>query len=387
MSTAPFIETRDIESSHLKAIGYDAETFTLAARFLPGKNAPAGKLYHYSGVSEEVWDDIENPKGGMSTGKAFAALIKSNPDRYPFACVDDGSVLHFIPLKTEESATDFTGNGTPVPATVIEAKITIIPDDEEGLKTLAIATRAEATALTITTAAECEEASLEVLRIREQRKMAIEKVNRIKIPATQAWQAACALFNEIDGRYAEAEKYLDGGILAYRAAEKRRAAEEAAALKKKEDERLAAAIKEQQAQFRRDQEAAEIEAKEKADELAKSDATIAQAQGAPAEVVRQILENPLLVTVRHVAPPPLAFTPAPPPIVQQNIPQVAGLGFTTVWCHEITDESAIPVNHDFYSRDDSKINAKVQSLKQHANIPGVRVWSEERSIKRTSRKG
>jgi hypothetical protein len=375
MSTAVVIHMRDIESSLLKAIGHCAETFTLSARFLPGKQSPAGKVYFYSGVSEEVWDDIENPKNGETIGQAFTRIIKKNPDKYPYTCVDDGTIV----------ATDFTGTGTPVPATVIEAQPVVIPDDEAGLKTLAMTTRAEVTSLTITTAAECEAASREVLRVREQRKLAIEKVNKIKVPATQAWQAACELFREIDGRYAEAEKYLDGGILAYRAAEKRRAAEEAARLKRQEDERLAAALREQQAQFKRDQEAAAAEAKQKADDLAKADAAIAEAQGQPAEFVKQILDNPLPVTVRHVAPPPLAFTPAPSPIVEQNIPKVAGLSFTTVWCYEVTDESAVPMGHEFFSLDESKINVKVQTLKQHTNIPGVRVWSEERSIKKAKR--
>ena len=72
--------------------------------------------------------------------------------------------------------------------------------------------------------------------------MAIERVNKIKIPATQAWKAACELFNEIDGRYAEAEKYLDGGILSYRATERRRAEAEAAAIRKQQEEARAAAF-------------------------------------------------------------------------------------------------------------------------------------------------
>jgi hypothetical protein len=397
MSTAVLIPMHDVESSLLKQIGYHEDSFTLAARFLPGKKSPAGKVYHYRGVSEEIWDDIENPKNGMSVGEAFTAIIKKNPDKYPYVCVDEGLAAESEPAKVysfrdvdavvKSNSIDFTADGTPVPAQIIDApKPTIIPDDEEGLKTLAMTTRAEVTALTITTAAECEAASIEVLRVREQRKLAIEKVNKIKIPATQAWQAACALFNEIDGRYAEAERYLDGGILAYRAAERKRAADEAAALRRQEDERRAAAIREQQAQFKRDQEAAEAEAKQKADELAKADAAIARAQGEPEEKVNQILANPFPMPVRHVAPPPLAFTPAPPPIVQQSIPRVAGLSYSTEWFYTITDESQIPLTHEFYSLDPKKINAKVQSLKKHANIPGVDVDSREIPIKKVGKR-
>jgi hypothetical protein len=389
MSTALLIPMRAVESSHLKAIGYDADSFTLAARFLPGKQSPLGKVYYYAGVSEETWDDIENPKGGQSIGEAFASIIKKNPDKYPFSCVDQGIVVYsFSDVKAvvDSTAVDFTSNGTPVPAQIIEAAITVIPDDEEGLKNLAIATRAEATSITIVTAAECEAASREVLRIREERKAAIAKVNKIKVPATQAWQAACELFREIDVRYAEAEKYLDDGILSYRAAERQRAAHEAAALRRQEDERLAAALREQQAQFKRDQEAAEAEAKQKADELAKADAAIAQAQGEPEEKVKQILANPFPMAVRHVAPPPLAFTPSAPLIVQQNIPKVAGLSYSTEWFYTIRDEAQIPLTHEFYTLDPKKINGKVQSLKKYANIPGVDVDSREVPIKRAGKR-
>lgn len=379
MATAVLIPMHDIESSLLKQIGHCAETFTLSARFLPGKNSPAGKVYHYSGVSEEIWDDIDNPKGGETSGQAFTRIIKKNPDKYPYACVDEG-VKHSATIEAAPAASD------PVPQqAVAEVLPPEIPDDEEGLKNLAMATRTEATALTITTSAECEAASIEVLRVRAQRKLAIEKVNKIKIPATAAWKAACDLFNEIDGRYAEAERYLDGGILQYRAAERQRAAVEAARLAREQQQAREKAEREQREEFERQQRAAEAEAKERAAQLAQEDAKAAEAQGAPAEVVQAIIDNPLPVTVRHVAPPALAYVHVPAPIVQQNIPTVAGLGFTTEWLYEITDESQIPLTHDYFSLDPKKINAKVQSLKKHANIPGVRVYSEERSIKRTGK--
>lgn len=370
MATAVF-QMQDVQSSLLKQLGHDAETFTLSARFLPGKNSPAGKVYVYQNVSEEVWDDIINPKNGASVGEAFTAIIKKHPELYPFACIDEGQG---------------SNPSSPAIQAVAEVLPPEMPDDEEGLKNRAMEARIEATALTISTAQECEAASLEVLRIRTERKLAIEKVNKIKIPATAAWKAACDLFNEVDGRYAEAERFLDSGILAYRANERQRVAEENARLQREQTAAREKAEREQREEHERQQRIANEEAEQRSAQLARQDAATAEAQGAPAEVVEQILANPLPVTARVVAPPPLAFASAPAAIVQQNIPKVAGLSFTTEWFYEIRDESLIPFTHEFYTLDEKKINAKVQSLKKHADIPGVFVDSREVPIKRTGKK-
>lgn len=374
MATAVMIPLEPVTSSRLAAIGYDEDTFTLAVRFPPSKKSPAGKVYHYGNISEEMYDDLKHAE---SIGVYFGQNILNNTEKYPFVCVDEGTGNTDL-----ESASAPVAESLPtlIPTAAPEV---IIPDDEAGLKALALSTRSEATMLSISTADECESASREVLRIRSERKLAIEKINRIKEPATAAWKAACALFNEVDSRYAEAESFLDQGILSYRAKERKRIADENAALLRKQQEEQAAAIRTQQEEYSRQQAEAQREADEKAAELAKSDAKQAEAQGAPAEVVQQIIDNPLPVTVRHVAPPPLQFASIPAPLAQQNIPQVAGLSFKTEWFYQITDESRIPLSHEFYTLDPSKINAKVQSLKRHANIPGVLVDSREVPIKRT----
>lgn len=374
MATMTAIQLEPVTSSRLAAIGYDEETFTLAVRFPPTKKSPAGKIYHYSGVSEEVFDDMKNAE---SIGVFFGETIIKNPERYPCLCVDEGTGE-----PQGASSQDAPAPAVEAPPAIAE---TIIPDDEEGLKALAMSARSEATMLSITTADECEAASREVLRIRTERVRAIEKVNKIKIPATQAWKAACDLFNEVDGKYKEAEKFLDDGILSYRAKEKRRIADENARLAREEEARQAEARRLQQEEHKRLQKIADDEAAARSAALAEEDAQIAAAQGAAPEEVQQIRETPVPVIARHVAPPPLAYAAAPQSIAVQNIPKVAGLAFTTEWLYEITDESLIPVSHEYYTLDRKKVNAKVQALKQHANIAGVRVYSEERSIKRTAK--
>lgn len=369
MATLAAIELIPVTSSRIAAIGFDPDSFTLAVKFPPAKKSPTGKIYHYASVSEELYDDLMNAE---SIGVFFGQNIQSYAERYPFVCVDEGAGA---PAEAVSAIVEIS-------SPVAEILPPCIPDDEEGLKTLALATRAEVTALTISTSEECEIASHEVLRIRAERKLAIEKVNKIKIPATQAWKAACDLFNEIDGRYAEAEKYLDGGILSFRAKEKARAAAEAAAEQRRQDAERAQALRVQQEEFKRLQAIAEEEARVKAAELAEADAKIAEAQGATPEEVEEIRENPLPVQVRHVEQPPIAYMSSAPAVIRQDIPKVQGLGFTTVWLYEVTNEAAIPLSHDYYSLDLKKVNAKVQALKKHANIPGVRVWDEERSIKK-----
>lgn len=377
MATAPQIKLEPINSSRIAAVGFDADSFTLAVKFPPTKAAPMGKVYHYSGIDEMMFEDLKNAE---SIGRFFGETIVANPQRFPFVCVDPGTVVDPMeaPATPEVPAAE---SGTVL---VTEGTVSVVPDDAEAIKAFALEARAEATAISIETADECEAASREVLKIREQRKIAVAKVNAIKEPATQAWKAACALFNEVDGRFAEAEKYLDDGILAYRERERRRIAAETAAHEAAQRAQREAAEREQREEFARRQAQAKAEADQRAKVLAEQDAAAAEQAGAPDEIVQQIRENPLPVTIEPVAPPPLAFFPSSMSIPKANIPKVDGLSFMTAWEYEIVDESLIPLSHDYFTLDSKKIAAKVDALKQHANIPGVRVFSKEVPRKRTA---
>lgn len=48
------IEWKGVFSDRVQEMGYDAETKTMAVRFR------GGKVYHYKGVPEEVFDDVSN---------------------------------------------------------------------------------------------------------------------------------------------------------------------------------------------------------------------------------------------------------------------------------------------------------------------------------------
>jgi hypothetical protein len=68
------MERVNVESSLLKALGYDAGTSTLEVEF------HNGSVYVYAGVPEGVYSEV---MGSESVGKAFNRLIKSE-GAYPY---------------------------------------------------------------------------------------------------------------------------------------------------------------------------------------------------------------------------------------------------------------------------------------------------------------
>jgi hypothetical protein len=394
MSSMPHL--MPVTSSRIAEIGYDEDQFALYIRFPATKKAPAGKVYRYGHVSEEMFHDFQSAE---SLGTFFGQHLLKNPD-HPCTLVDEGlesasDSSTSNDVEKQEAPVDSQPVEEPIrpakfevyePSVAVPDTIPELPEDDDGLKLRALEVKEAATALRIDSPAACEEASRRVLLIRAERKIATAKPQELKDITHKAWKAACEFFNEVDSYYAEAERYYDHGILQFRRLERERAQAESARIRREEELRLAEARRKQQEEHERLQREAKEEADRRAQELAKQDAAIAEAQGMPAEMVRQIAENPLPVAVEPVAPPPLEYTPAGAMVPAQSLPQVKGLGFTTVWLYEILDESLIPFTHEFYSLDLKKVNAKVESLKKHANIPGVRVYSEERPIKRAGRK-
>lgn len=68
----PPIELKPVESSQIKAIGYDAETHTLAVAFKYG----VGAIYHYPEVQAETHEQFVNAE---SIGQFFGKHIKALP--------------------------------------------------------------------------------------------------------------------------------------------------------------------------------------------------------------------------------------------------------------------------------------------------------------------
>lgn len=68
----PPIELKAVESSQIKAIGYDEKTRTLAVTF----NYGAGAIYHYPDVAPEIAEAFVKAE---SIGKFFGQHIKALP--------------------------------------------------------------------------------------------------------------------------------------------------------------------------------------------------------------------------------------------------------------------------------------------------------------------
>lgn len=69
---APHIELHPVESSQVKAVGYDPKTQTLAVTFAHG----AGAIYHYPDVTHEAYQAFIKAE---SIGKHFGKHIKPLP--------------------------------------------------------------------------------------------------------------------------------------------------------------------------------------------------------------------------------------------------------------------------------------------------------------------
>jgi len=65
----------------------------------------------------------------------------------------------------------------------------------------------------------------------------------------------------------------------------------------------------------------------------------------------------------------------PQPQLETEIPAMRGVSFTTVWRFQITDVNQIP--RSYMIPDDKKLANVVKALKDQANIPGIRVYSEQ----------
>ena len=75
------------DSSQLNAVGYDADSQTLAIEFKNWKGEPTS-LYHYSGVTQEQFDAFNTAE---SKGKHLGQFIKPFPDSFPYTRIDESA--------------------------------------------------------------------------------------------------------------------------------------------------------------------------------------------------------------------------------------------------------------------------------------------------------
>jgi len=101
----------------------------------------------------------------------------------------------------------------------------------------------------------------------------------------------------------------------------------------------------------------EAEAREREAERKLSEAIAAEAAGDTVQA-DQILAEPITVAPAYIQPPPKAEA-----------------RFRTIYKFEVTDPALVP--RELCKPDEVKIRGLVNSLKDNAKIPGVRVWSEK----------
>lgn len=83
-TTTSAITMDEVESSQIFAIGYHAETSTLAIRFKTKDGEPAA-LYHYEQVTPE---DFKAFRDAASIGSYFYRHIKPYDVKYPYVCIE-----------------------------------------------------------------------------------------------------------------------------------------------------------------------------------------------------------------------------------------------------------------------------------------------------------
>ena len=86
-STAvPAIDLKEVESSQIHSIGYDAASQTLAIRFKNRTTGAPTSLYHYSNFTPDdfiAFDEAE------SKGSHFGKFIKPYDVKFPFQKIDE----------------------------------------------------------------------------------------------------------------------------------------------------------------------------------------------------------------------------------------------------------------------------------------------------------
>ena len=73
------VQMINVESSNIRRVGYNPEAKRLYIQF------KSGTTYRYSNVEPETYATL---MGSESIGRGFAALIKADPERYPYKKLD-----------------------------------------------------------------------------------------------------------------------------------------------------------------------------------------------------------------------------------------------------------------------------------------------------------
>ena len=332
------MELQQLTSTLLDSVGFNAEESLLFVRF-KGKD----DIYSFANIPPEMYEEMVTSE---SVGKFFSQNIKPFKERFPYANL--GSRVEVVAdiergWVPRSDTTDFTANGTPVPATTAPAEIELA-SDPEALKAQAAELSERTKAIAIVSPEAYSLAATTLLAIARMR-ISLETTFRPEIDRTHKLHAAaCAVLNHYDRPLASDAQRLKDGMRDF---------------KKRED---AERMKAEQAEREGLQAEAEEEAKKRSVDLQISDAIAAEQRGEP-EIAKMILEAP---------PLPMAPVYAAPVSYASTVPKEAGISHVEDWDFEIVHRKLIPEKYKII--DEKTIRNEAKRLKSRAEIPGVRFF-------------
>jgi hypothetical protein len=94
-SAIPDIALKEVDSSQLHAIGYDAESQTLAIRFKNRTTGAPTSLYFYSNFTEADFVSFDEAE---SKGSHFGKFIKPYDKKFPFRKIEDSPGVASAPV-------------------------------------------------------------------------------------------------------------------------------------------------------------------------------------------------------------------------------------------------------------------------------------------------
>ena len=325
------MQLKPTHDARIQALGYDEDTWTCYVQFPPTERQPEGTVYAFAAVPPELFDDLESAPSPI---RFFEQHLARNPE-HPFTRLGEDA-------SERKQSAQFSS-------------------PEEAVATAQRVAR-EAESLAITTPEAYRAAGEELVRLAGERRRRVEFFRPMKEAAFAAHRVVCARENEALAPLRQAETALSAGLVAYR----------------REEERNRRAQQEQWNALRALPPVAGLPG---ADEWSPANRSAMPAPSASQPLVAvQPSGEPFSPPVPAEQPTEVFVAP----VLAREVPNVAGLSFAKDWDFEVVEPAQVPLSHEWYSLDEKKLRAYVKRMREHASIPGVRVFPKERSRARVA---
>jgi hypothetical protein len=122
------IQMQPVTSSQINALGFDADSGTLAIQFKNGRG-DVGSLYHYSNVTPDLFEAL---RGAESIGSYFGKHIKPFADKFPYEKQGGGVLVEKkakAPVLAKAKAADIGTSVAVVAAPAMPAMVEFRPEE------------------------------------------------------------------------------------------------------------------------------------------------------------------------------------------------------------------------------------------------------------------